>query len=160
MENVAVFSLAARFLEKDPWMKTENITIRTAGPDDLDAINQQHCLPRGEILRKIENDEILLLIVDGVPAGQLRITFLWSQVPIIELIYIDRNFRKRGYSHAILGTLESHLRRRGCEVLYSSSQVDEPEPQAWHRHMGFEVCGMIDGLNEGGIGEMFFRKAL
>jgi len=141
-------------------MDKELIEVRTACPEDLDYINRHHCLTRKEILRKIENDEIFLLIVDGVSAGQLRIMFLWSQVPIIELIYIDRTFRKRGYSRALLGTVEAHLRGRGYDVLYSSSQMDEPEPQAWHRHMGFEVCGVIDGLNEGGIGEVFFRRAL
>ena len=141
-------------------MNTEKITVRTAEPDDLDEINQYHCLTRKEILRKIENNEIFLLIVDGLPAGQLRIMFLWSQVPIIELIYIDPTFRKHGYSRALLGTVEAHLRGRGYDVLYSSSQMDEPEPQAWHRHMGFEACGVIDGLNEGEIGEVFFRKAL
>ena len=140
-------------------MDKELIEVRTACPEDLDYINRHHCLTRKEILRKIENDEIFLLIVDGVSAGQLRITFLWSQVPIIELIYIDRTFRKRGYSHVLLGTVEAHLRGRGYDVLYSSSQMDEPEPHAWHRHMGFEACGVIDGLNEGGIGEVFFRKA-
>jgi len=36
--------------------------------------------------------------------------------------------------------------------------VDEPEPQAWHRHMGFVECGIINGINENGIGEVFFRK--
>ena len=42
----------------------------------------------------------------------------------------------------------------------SSSQADEPEPQTWHRAIGFEECGIISGLNEGGIGEIFFRKKL
>jgi len=45
-------------------------------------------------------------------------------------------------------------------VLFSSSQANEPEPQAWHRHVGFEECGFIAGINEGGVGEVFFRKVL
>jgi len=49
---------------------------------------------------------------------------------------------------------------QGFDVLYSSSQVDEPKPQAWHRHMGFEECGVINGINQGDIGEIFFRKRL
>ena len=28
------------------------------------------------------------------------------------------------------------------------------------RHAGFEECGTIAGINEGGIGEVFFRKQL
>jgi hypothetical protein len=26
--------------------------------------------------------------------------------------------------------------------------------------LGFEECGVINGLNDGGVGEVFFRKAL
>jgi hypothetical protein len=38
--------------------------------------------------------------------------------------------------------------------------MDESAPQAWHRWMGFEECGFLAGMNEGGVGEVFFRKAL
>lgn len=31
--------------------------------------------------------------------------------------------------------------------------------EAWHRHMGFEECGFITGINDG-VGELFLRKAL
>ncbi|MFU8827154.1 MAG: hypothetical protein ACNA70_06650 [Brevefilum sp.] len=31
---------------------------------------------------------------------------------------------------------------------------------AWHRHMGFAECGVINGLNQGGVGEVIFRKSL
>jgi hypothetical protein len=43
--------------------------------------------------------------------------------------------------------------------LYSSATGDEVPPQAWHRHMGFEECGILVGHNEG-VGEIFFRKSL
>jgi hypothetical protein len=52
------------------------------------------------------------------------------------------------------------LRSAGHSAFLSSSQVDEPNPQAWHRHMGFVECGILAGLNEGGVGELFFRKEL
>ena len=38
--------------------------------------------------------------------------------------------------------------------------MNEAEPQAWHRAAGFRECGIIAGINEGGIGEVFFRKEL
>ncbi len=141
-------------------MDKNELIVRIADQGDLDLINQQHALPHKEILRKISNEEIFLLFLNGVPAGQLRVAFLWSIIPYIELIYVDSNFRKQGYGQMLLGYLEAHLRTQGYQDLYSSSQVDEPEPQAWHRHMGFEECGIINGLNEGGIGEVFFKKVL
>ena len=59
------------------------------------------------------------------------------------------------------GSITAYVRQMPQpSALYSSSQVDEPPPQAWHRHMGFQECGIIAGINEGGVGEVFFRKAL
>ncbi len=54
----------------------------------------------------------------------------------------------------------SAMRAAKHEFLYSSSQADEPLPQAWHRRMGFAECGLIAGINPGGVGEIFFRKPL
>lgn len=65
-----------------------------------------------------------------------------------------------GAGRGLLSFLEAHLRAGGHAALYSSSQVNEAEPQAWHRHMGFAECGVIAGINEGEIGEIFFRKRL
>ena len=45
----------------------------------------------------------------------------------------------------------------GYKWLFSSSQADELEPQSWHRYMGFEDCGIIYGINDNGISEVFFR---
>lgn len=69
-------------------------------------------------------------------------------------------YQRRGVGKALLSYTEEFLREQGHKALYSSSQVDEMEPQAWHRHVGFEECGIIAGINEGGIGEVFFRKPL
>ena len=60
----------------------------------------------------------------------------------------------------LLGYVEDKMMDRGHAQLYSSSQADEPQPQAWHRHMGFKECGFIAGINGGGVGEVFFCKSL
>ena len=70
------------------------------------------------------------------------------------------SYRNEGIGQKILAFLEDHLRSIGHDVLYSSSQTNEPEPQAWHRSVGFVESGIIFGINEGGIGEVFFRKSL
>jgi predicted GNAT superfamily acetyltransferase len=141
-------------------MKEEDVMVRFAGPGDLGFLRQKRGLSRERLLQKIQRDEILILSVDGEPVGYLWFAFLWSTIPLIDLIYITEGYRKRGLSRVLLGYLETHLQACGYDVLYSSSQMDEPEPQAWHRHVGFAECGMIAGLNDGDIGEVFFRKAI
>lgn len=85
--------------------------------------------------------------------------YLWSLVPYIALIRVIPEGRGKGVGKKLLEFTGSFLREKGHEMIYSSSQADEPEPQKWHRQAGFEECGMIAGINKG-IGEVFFRKRL
>jgi len=85
---------------------------------------------------------------------------LWSKLPYIALIRVLAAHRRSGVGRALLGYVEEEAAGRGHRVLYSSSQADEPAPQAWHRRMGFAECGFLAGVNEGGVGEVFFRKLL
>ena len=98
------------------------------------------------INRKIDLNEIILAEVGNKTVGYLRLEYWWSQVPYIGLIRVEEKYRGRGIGRTILAFLEDFLRSRGYGVLYSSSQVDEPPPQAWHRKMGFVECGIITGM--------------
>jgi GNAT superfamily N-acetyltransferase len=137
-----------------------NSAVRFAAPDDLDWCAPLDHVPAAIIARKIAVDEILIAELADQRAGFLRLEYLWSQVPYIAMIWVLEPYRQQGVGRALLAFLESFLRARGHTVLMSSSQVDEPPPQAWHRHMGFEECGILAGINPGGVGEVFFSKAL
>ena len=119
-----------------------------------------HHIPTEVVKRKIEQQEIVVAERRGVPIGYTRLEFLWSTVPYIGLIWVLPEHRRQGAGKAMLGYIESFLRKKGHDQLFSSSQVDEPQPQAWHRHVGFRECGLIAGINDGGVGEVFFRKRL
>jgi len=134
--------------------------VRPATPADLAFTQQDGHNPPEIVLRKIEAHEVLVAEVRGQPAGYLRLEYLWSSVPYIALIFVSPEQRRQGVGRALLAHQEAHLRAQGHATLYSSSQADEPEPQAWHRHMGFEECGFIAGINGNGVGEVFFRKRL
>lgn len=96
----------------------------------------------------------------GRLVGYLWFEYLWLLVPYIGLIWVVEDQRQQGIGKAMLRYLENVLLEQEHTALYSSSQANEPEPQAWHRHVGFEECGFIAGINEGGVGEVFFRKDL
>ncbi len=123
-------------------------TVRFAALDDLAwCVSVEH-LPPDLVQRKIEH------------TGYVRIEYLWSMIPYIGLIWVVELHRQRGVGRALLTYLETYLREHQHPILMSSSQVNEEPPQAWHRHMGFEECGILAGINDGGIGEVFFRKSL
>lgn len=141
-------------------MVQNSANVHLAQPADLAFVSRDGYVSQEIILHKIKQGECFVLEVDGQYAGYLRLEFLWSLIPYISLVMILEGYRKRGHSWNLLGFVENYLLERGFTVLYSSSQADEPSPQAWHRHMGFEECGVINGINAGGIGEIFFRKTL
>jgi GNAT superfamily N-acetyltransferase len=141
-------------------MADDQLSLRWAEPADIHYLGRKGGLAQEVLLRKINQGEILLLCIADQPVGQLWWALLWSTVPFIDLINIEGSYQKQGLSRVLLGFFEGFLRERGYAVLYSSSQMDEPGPQAWHRQLGFEECGVINGLNDGGVGEVFFRKAL
>lgn len=136
------------------------IVVRRAGARDLEFVGQDGYLSPKLLREKIERGEVFLAEVEGTAAGYLRLEFLWSTQPYIALIRVLEPYRRSGVGTAMLSYVENALRALGHSSLLSSSQVDEPDPQAWHRHMGFAECGIIAGLNEGGVGEVFFRKDL
>lgn len=141
-------------------MPLGDLTTRFAIPADLDLVGQDRHLPPAIVRRKIEWREIVVAELDGGLVGYLRLEYLWSRTPYVAMIHVLPERRRRGVGKALLAFTEEFLREQGHAALYSSSQVDEAEPQAWHRHVGFEECGVIAGINEGGVGEVFFRKRL
>lgn len=81
-----------------------------------------------------------------------------GNAPYIALIRVEPPWQRQGVGRALLGFIESALRGAGHDELLSSSHANEPEPQAWHRHMGFCDCGVLHGMNDDEIDEIFFRK--
>ena len=138
-------------------MGSDKFIARLATIADLTFVSQEGYLSQALVARKIAQEECFLVEVNDEPVGYLRLEYLWSLVPYIALIHIQEGHQKQGYSRVLLDFVLETLRKNGHTCLYSSSQVDEPVPQAWHRHMGFVEAGVINGINEGGVGEIFFR---
>ena len=137
-----------------------SIAVRFARPDDLDFVSRDGYIPREVVARKIALEEVIVAEVGGEAVGYIRLEYLWSIVPYMALIHVLEAHRRKGVGKALLRFTTDHLRRQGHTYFYSSSQSNEPEPQAWHRHVGFEPAGGIEGINEDGSTEVFFRLAL
>jgi GNAT superfamily N-acetyltransferase len=136
------------------------ITVRAATENDLGFVSQDGYLPAPTVRRKVSDGDVYVALRGDEPVGYLRLERLWSRLPYIELIRVLEPHRRAGIGRALLAHAETEAASRGHNALYSSSQADEPEPQAWHRRVGFEECGILAGLNDGGVGEVFFRKSL
>lgn len=127
-----------------------NLTARWAAISDLEFLwTTGHVYLSESILRrKIEWHEVVVATLDDSLVGYLYLDYLWSMVPFIATIWVLEAHRHQGAGRALLQFVETEARAQGQSVLYSSSQLDEASPQAWHRHMGFEEYGMLAGHND------------
>lgn len=138
---------------------SKELIIRIALPKDSEFLKRNSHISEEIINRKIEWQEIFVAEIQEIPVGFLQLEYLWSSVPYISLISVLPEYQKQGIGKSLLKFTEDFLRHKNFKSLYSSSQANESEPQAWHRHVGFEECGIIAGINDG-IGEIFFCKNL
>lgn len=135
-----------------------SIVVRFASHDDLGSCFEFDHSDRQDIIEnKIDMHEIILAERRGEVIGYLKLEYIWSKLPYISLIFLKPEFRGKGIGSLILNYLVEFLQLNGYSILLSSSQVNEAEPQKWHRKMGFAECGILNGINEEGIGEVFFR---
>lgn len=138
-----------------------SIIVRFATQDDMKAIMAFDHGTRIDVLEnKIDLFEIMVAERLGEVIGYLKLEYIWSKLPYISLIILKSEYRGRGIGTLMLNYLIDFLKMNGFEILLSSSQVDEVAPQHWHRKRGFSECGILNGINEGGIGEVFFKMVL
>jgi len=135
--------------------------VRPARIDDLAALHALDEWPSAAAWQRlIGNSEVVVLDVGGTVVGLAHYAVLWTTVPFLSMIVLHPGHRGRGYSRMLLDYLGEQLRAQGYVALLSSSQTDEPEPQAWHRHLGFTSGGIIENIADDGIGEVVFRLEL
>ena len=127
------------------------ITVRWATPTDKDFPFVAEHVPDAVVAVRIANSHVAIGELDGRPVGAIQLEYLWGTRPYVALIRVDPAAQRQGVGRALLDFVSSALRAAGYEQLYSSSQADEPEPQAWHRRMGFAECGLIAGITPGAL---------
>ena len=136
-------------------------TTRLARPDDLDALRALDPWPSEKSWnRLIGNGEVMVLEESDAVVGMLHYAVLWATVPFLCQIMIAEAHRGQGHSRLMIDALADHLRSEGYVALLSSSQTDEPQPQAWHVHLGFTSNGILENIEDEGIGEVVFRLML
>src|SRR5262245_27788132 len=116
---------------------SQDVTLRFASLADVALLQDARFVSLDVARRKLEWHEIVIAESDNQLVGYLQLEYLWSLVPYIGLIHVVADYRRRGIGKGMLGYVETFLRERGHEVIYSSAQADEGEPQVWHRRVGF-----------------------
>ena len=138
-----------------------DLKIRFAEMHDLDSCVELDLHKNTDIIKnKITMNEVIVAEVNNEVIGCLKIEYIWTHLPFISYIVIRKDFRSSGIGKSMLSFLEEHLREDGQSTLLSSTMTDAVNPQKWHLKMGFIECGILCGINENGVGEIFFKKSL
>ena len=142
------------------------LTVRFAIEADAEWCVRVATLDSPDFVRRTPGvNEMVVAVLGGSLVGLLQLNFLWrgheGGTPYVSSIQVLWEHRRKGIGKAMLLFVEKYLRDAGHKLLMSSSTGNEPEPQAWHRRVGFVECGFFAGAPfEDGIGEVFFAKAL
>ncbi|MDB6078215.1 MAG: GCN5-related N-acetyltransferase protein [Akkermansiaceae bacterium] len=134
--------------------------IRIANQDDLDWLVMEDDVTTDWASRCIRQNEYILATGDGNPLGFLRFSLFWGRFPYMDMIRVRPASRKNGFGTAMLKRWEEETRRQGHQLLMTSSQEDEPEPQAWHTRNGFSRSGQLTFGKQQAVPEIFFVKDL
>lgn len=136
------------------------VDVVTASQADLEWLLQHDIHGQMQVLRHIDAGEYLIARYQGEPVGFVRFSMFWGKVPYMEMIRILPAHRRSGIGTALFLRWEKDMRDRGLNLLMTSSEADEAEPQIWHRRNGFIEAGSIELPGIQSAREVFFVKQI
>ena len=118
-------------------------------------------LPETEFENKVYTKRGYVLSLNNKPVGLLRYNLFWDSVPFCTMIFIDCQYQGKGYGKQLIQYWENDMKRRGYEMLLTSTQVDE-KAQHFYRKLGYKDCGgfIVDVPGYEQPMELFMIKAV
>src|SRR5262245_10378573 len=105
--------------------------------------------------------DLLYVAVDGsAVVGFARLESFWKPMPYLALIVVRHDARGKGGASGLLAFLLLAPRARRDRTLLSWTTGGEDEPRRWHLRNVFVDVGVLHGLNDGGVDEVFYTLAL
>jgi GNAT superfamily N-acetyltransferase len=118
-------------------------------------------LSESELDLKIRDNRGYIIFDDDKPVGVMRYNLLYDITPFLTLIYIDEATQRKGFGKQAMLYWESEMRRLGCKMVMTSTQVDE-HAQHFYRKLGYVDKGglFLDNTPFSQPQEMFMLKVL
>jgi L-amino acid N-acyltransferase YncA len=115
---------------------------------------------RDDLARHVAGDLLYVAVDSGAVVGFARLESFWKSMPYLALIVVRDGARGTGIGSGLLAFVRGELRARGFRTLLSSTTGGEDGPRRWHLRNGFADVGVLNGLNAGGVDEVFYTLAL
>ncbi len=121
----------------------DEIAIGFASAFDLEflAARDTHISPE-MLVKKIHDNEILLMKRNDRPVGWLRFGYFWDEIPFMNLLYLEEGFRRRGLGSRLVSHWENLMRGKGYGRVLTSTLSNE-EARHFYVKIGYAECGSI-----------------
>lgn len=113
------------------------MTVEVAKAHDIaEIMKYDRHIPQEKLEKCISDGQIYVLRDDSV-VGILRFSYFWQTIPFLDLIYLDENFRRKGFGTAMMQKWENFMKQNGYEYVMTSTQADE---DAWRFYEKIGYC--------------------
>lgn len=91
---------------------------------------------------KIRAKEIFILRDQNHEIGWMRYGYFWDNIPFINMIWIDEDYRRRGFGKEIVLYWEELMRQKGYKLVMTSTLSNE-DAQHFYRTLGYRDAGCL-----------------
>ena len=88
----------------------------------------------------IRNQLVYVLCDEKAIVGVLRYSLFWQSIPFLDLLYIDEDYRGKGYGRQMMEHWESVMQRMKYKYLMLSTQEDETA-KYFYEKLGYRRIG-------------------
>jgi ribosomal protein S18 acetylase RimI-like enzyme len=108
--------------------------------------------------KKIRDKEIIIVKDnDNNNIGWLRYSFFWDNIPFINMLYLNKNYRGKGAGKQLVQFWENIMKSKGYSLVMTSTLSNE-EAQHFYRKIGYKDSGSV--LLENEPLEIIFAKKI
>lgn len=122
--------------------------IEYATQDDYPFIIERDKHINGLLVRsKIREHEIFMVRDQNQEIGWMRYGHFWDNIPFMNMIWIDEDYRGRGFGKEVVLHWEELMRQKGFKLVMTSTLSNE-DAQHFYRKLGYRDSGCLLLENE------------
>lgn len=134
------------------------MNIRTAVGHDIETLlRYDKHICKTELQTAVTLGRVLIMEADGSFAGLLRWNLFWDSIPFMNMLYLIRGCRGKGYGKMLVTFWEKAMREKGHSLVMTSTLSSE-SAQHFYRKLDYVEAGSL--LLKGEPLEIIFTKEL
>ncbi|MNQ98005.1 Acetyltransferase (GNAT) family protein [compost metagenome] len=97
-------------------------------------------IPSETLLDKINHRQILIAEIEGREIAYLRFGYFWDNIPFMNLLFVEDNYRKQGVGKRLVDYWESEMCKLGHSLVLTSTLSNE-DAQYFYRKLDYLDAG-------------------